>query len=138
MHIPSLLLPAIFALSTNALFECNENQKAFDPTAGKSVVHFTDARNSNYNDNEPWIRICKPNSSGGWDNVQPLGIPCSTAGAKTFSTGQTGLQADFKVGLGSSCGSGALRGAYFEYKSVFIDLAGDYSNGNEDLSGDFV
>ncbi|KAJ5294656.1 hypothetical protein PENANT_c006G04052 [Penicillium antarcticum] len=131
MQIPKPLLPALFALTANALFDCNTDQHAFDPATGKFVVHFTSARDSHYNGNEPWIRICRPNSSGTWDNIDPLGIPCDTAGAKTFSPSQTGLKGDLKVGLGDACASiGRLAGSYLEYKSVFVDLDGDYGNGD--------
>ncbi|KAJ5543348.1 hypothetical protein N7535_005776 [Penicillium sp. DV-2018c] len=130
MYTFKIALPALFALSANALFDCNKNQHAFDPTSGKFVVHFTTARDSHYN-NEPWIRICIPNDSGSWDNVEPLAIPCDTAGPKKFSPSQTGLKADLKVGLGDACDKkGVMKGSYLEYKTVTIDLHGNYNNGN--------
>ncbi|KAL4805768.1 hypothetical protein BDV18DRAFT_160642 [Aspergillus unguis] len=122
-------LPTLFALSANALFDCNENQKAFDPVDGKFVVHFTDSIDSHYNGNEPWIRICLPNDSGSWDNVDPLGIPCSTTPDKTFGPGETGLKSDLTVGLGGACDKNGGYG-YLQYGSVIVNLMGDYSNGD--------
>ena len=55
MHISKLFYPTAFALSANALFDCNDDQHVFDPTPGKFVVHFTSASDSHYNGKEPWV-----------------------------------------------------------------------------------
>ncbi|PKY07762.1 hypothetical protein P168DRAFT_322995 [Aspergillus campestris IBT 28561] len=121
MYISKLFYPTLFALSANALFDCNDDQHAFDPTRGKFVVHFTSASDSHYNGNEPWIRICLPNDSGSWDNVDPLGIACETLGPKKFSPSQTRLKADLEVGLGDACTDHPrLRRSYLQYKEAFF------------------
>lgn len=38
-----------------AIFECNADQHAFNPTKNKFVVHYTSIRDSNYANGQPWV-----------------------------------------------------------------------------------
>ena len=52
---PSTFL-AVLSLGggARALFDCNKDQHAFPPTAGKFVVHYTSIRDTNYK-GQPWV-----------------------------------------------------------------------------------
>lgn len=46
-----------------AIFECNADQHAFNPTKNKFVVHYTSIRDSNYANGQPWVSINSTNLS---------------------------------------------------------------------------
>ncbi|KAF9888904.1 hypothetical protein FE257_008274 [Aspergillus nanangensis] len=125
----AITLAAAIAAATgaNALFDCNSNQHAFPPTAGKFVVHYTSIRDTEIN-GEPWVRICKP-SGNGWSQVDPLTMDCSQDKFK-FSRSQTGLRGNLYVVNGNGCNddSSNLDGALLSYNGQRRSLEGDDDN----------
>ncbi|KAE9572127.1 hypothetical protein CGCF415_v011024 [Colletotrichum fructicola] len=122
---------ALHAGTATAIFECNADQHAFEPTKDKFVVHYTSIRDSNYDDGQPWVRICKPKGDlSGWNNVGPLKTPCKSDPATHLSTKQTGLRNELIVTNGEGCDSGSghgLNGASMVYNDQVAVLEG--SNG---------
>ncbi|KAL4806375.1 hypothetical protein BDV18DRAFT_160444 [Aspergillus unguis] len=125
LFIPASLLA--LAAGSTALFDCNENQNAFDPTTGKFVVHYTSIRDSEY-DGKPWIRICTPVGSG-WDQVDPLTMDCDPD-TESFGTDKTGLKHSITVTNGNGCepDKSNLDGASIKYDGQTRSLKGDDDN----------
>ncbi|KAL3470044.1 hypothetical protein BJX99DRAFT_267690 [Aspergillus californicus] len=129
MKFSLTLTAAIIAAATgaNAIFDCESDQHAFPPTAGKFAVHYTSIRDTELN-GEPWIRICKPSGSG-WTQVDPLSMDC-TRDSYTFGTGDTSLRSSFNVVNGNGCNddSSNLDGGSMTYGSQTRSLEGDDDN----------
>jgi hypothetical protein len=75
------------------------------------------------------IRICKPNSDGGWVNIDPLVAPCNGNGPFTFSADKASLPHPIKVANGNGCNAGIidanLDGAALDYDGQHRDLGAD-------------
>ena len=140
------ILPVFAATGANALFDCQSDQHAFDPTTGKFVVHYTSIRDTEY-DGEPWvrqnllnqeykiiiltiikIRICKP-SGNGWEEVDPLTMDC-VYDSYTFKTERTGLRNPLIVFNGNGCDSDSsnLDDASIRYGDQDVSLDGSDDN----------
>lgn len=50
----TFLLAATGPIAVSAIFDCNEDQNAFDPVEGHFVVHYTSIRDTEYQD-MPWV-----------------------------------------------------------------------------------
>jgi hypothetical protein len=46
---------ALHAGTAAAIFECNADQHAFNPTTNKFGVHYTSIRDSSYANGQPWV-----------------------------------------------------------------------------------
>ncbi|KAF8209874.1 hypothetical protein K438DRAFT_1960096 [Mycena galopus ATCC 62051] len=98
------------------LFDCNSDQNAFPPTPGKFVVHYTSVRDSQTGDGKPWVRVCRPANTGGWDQAGVLECNCD-ASQTSFGVGDTGLKHTLTVVDGNGCNkhSSNLDGASINY-----------------------
>ncbi|KAJ5748332.1 uncharacterized protein N7511_010028 [Penicillium nucicola] len=135
------ILALSLGIGSSALWDCRTDQHVFPLDSNKFLVHFTSYRDSNYDGNQPWIRICLPNDDGTWSNVDPLELNCAPKG-DTFSPDKTHLGADIRIVGGGGCSGGehgGLDGASINYKDQSINLqyGGDASALPNDNAGEF-
>ncbi|KAI0544052.1 hypothetical protein F4679DRAFT_577154 [Xylaria curta] len=115
---------ALYAGTATAIWDCRTDQHVYDPTEGKFVVHYTSIRDTEYN-GQPWIRVCLPEISGDWNQLDPFQTPCASNPATIISKAKTGLNDDLVVTNGDGCDTDAsgLSGASIAYGDQVINLA---------------
>ncbi|KAF2454869.1 hypothetical protein BDY21DRAFT_365889 [Lineolata rhizophorae] len=108
--------------------------------AGKFLIHYTPARNSNYmnpdsgchgggGDYDSWVRICLPKNDGSYSQIHARGTCCGSGHPKTLHPDQTGLPKDIKIHNGHGC---STEGANANLDNLWITYRGTLHNVPDD------